>query len=74
MAAPAPAVDEHTRDPQQLRAIDVDLHHRISDWGAVAPFVPAGLRHRFTRKGGPPLARHGFEAVGRWDGGVAGDG
>ncbi len=47
-----------------MRVIDVDLHHRVSDWGAIAPFVPAGLRHRFTRKGGPPMARHGFRAVG----------
>jgi predicted TIM-barrel fold metal-dependent hydrolase len=72
MTVPASAMRERTRDPQQLRAIDVDLHHRIPDWGAVAPFVPAGLRHRFTRKGGPPLARHGFEAVGGRDSGAAG--
>jgi uncharacterized protein len=60
VAAPAAPV----RDPSGLRAIDVDLHHRVADWGAVAPFVPVGLRHRFTRKGGPPLARHGFRPVG----------
>ena len=47
-----------------LRAIDVDVHPRITDWGAVAPFVPAGLRHRFTRRGGPPMARNGFKVVG----------
>src|SRR5688500_5499999 len=44
--------------------IDVDLHHRITDWGEIAPFVPEGLRHRFTRRGGPPMARHGFKLVG----------
>jgi predicted TIM-barrel fold metal-dependent hydrolase len=64
MTVPAPAVHERVRDPLQIRAIDVDLHHRIGDWSAVAPFVPAGLRHRVTRKGGPPLARHGFKPVG----------
>src|SRR5437764_8256101 len=47
-----------------LRAIDVDLHHQITDWRAVAPYAPAGLRHRVARKGGPPLARHGFKFVG----------
>ncbi|HEY8884792.1 MAG TPA: amidohydrolase family protein [Chloroflexota bacterium] len=53
------------RDPTAcLRAIDVDLHHQVVDWGAVAPFVPAGLRWRVGRKSGPPLARHGFQKVG----------
>src|SRR5207244_5337508 len=47
-----------------LRAIDVDLHHEFPDWSDVTPFVPAGLRHRVARKGGPPLARHGFRPVG----------
>jgi uncharacterized protein len=52
------------RDRANLRAIDVDVHPQITDWGAIAPFVPAGLRHRFTRRGGPPLARNGFKVVG----------
>lgn len=47
-----------------LRAIDVDVHHHISDWTAVAPFVPSGLAWRVGRRGGPPLARHGFRKVG----------
>ena len=46
------------------RAIDVDLHHQITDWSAVAQYAPAGLRWRLTRKEGPPLARHGFKSVG----------
>ncbi|HEV7216329.1 MAG TPA: amidohydrolase family protein, partial [Chloroflexota bacterium] len=46
-----------------LRAIDADLHHQISNWSAVAPFVPEGLRWR-VKSGGPPLARHGFKKVG----------
>ena len=45
------------------RLVDVDLHHHIADWSAVAPFAPVGLRWRF-RAGGPPLARHGFKRVG----------
>ncbi|MBA2519738.1 MAG: amidohydrolase [Chloroflexia bacterium] len=57
--APRPPVS-----PLRLGTIDVDLHHQIADWSAIAPFVPAGLRHRFTRKGGPPMARHGFTLVG----------
>jgi predicted TIM-barrel fold metal-dependent hydrolase len=44
--------------------VDADLHHQIADWGAVAPFAPAGLRHRVARRGGPPIARHGFAPVG----------
>jgi len=46
------------------RIVDVDLHHQIDDWGAVAPYVPAGLRWRIGQKGGPPMARHGFKSVG----------
>jgi predicted TIM-barrel fold metal-dependent hydrolase len=46
------------------RVVDVDLHHQIPDWKAVAPYAPAGLRHRVARPGGPPLARHGFQMVG----------
>jgi predicted TIM-barrel fold metal-dependent hydrolase len=47
-----------------LRAIDVDVHHQIASWAAVAKFVPAGLRWRVAGKGGPPMARHGFKKVG----------
>jgi predicted TIM-barrel fold metal-dependent hydrolase len=47
-----------------LRAIDVDLHHEIIDWRAVAPFVPPGLRHRVQRPGGPPWAVSGYKKVG----------
>ena len=50
-------------DTLLLRAIDVDLHHQISNWSAVAPFVAEGLRWR-VKAGGPPLARHGFKKVG----------
>jgi predicted TIM-barrel fold metal-dependent hydrolase len=64
MATPVSSLGQTARDPTQLRAIDVDLHHQITDWGAVAPFAPAGLRWRFTRRAGPPLARHGFQKVG----------
>ncbi len=69
MAAPTPTSTiarerERVCDPAKLRAIDVDLHPQITDWSAVAPFVPEGLRHRFTRRGGPPMARHGFKVVG----------
>jgi uncharacterized protein len=46
------------------RIVDVDLHHQIADWSAVAPYVPAGLRWRIARGAGPPLARHGFKPVG----------
>jgi predicted TIM-barrel fold metal-dependent hydrolase len=46
------------------RVIDVDLHHQIADWRAVAPYVQAGLRWRIVNMGGPPLARHGFKPVG----------
>ena len=52
------------RDPARLRAIDADVHPQITDWSTVAPYAPAGLRHRMTRRSGPPLARHGFRPVG----------
>src|SRR5216110_867576 len=48
----------------ELRAIDVDLHHQITDWKAVAPYVPEGLRWRVLRPAGPPMARHGYKKVG----------
>lgn len=51
------------KDRVQLRAIDTDLHHQITNWSAVAPFVPEGLRWR-VKAGGPPMARHGFKKVG----------
>jgi predicted TIM-barrel fold metal-dependent hydrolase len=70
MVAPATAVPGTGRDRAKLRAIDVDLHHQIVDWGAVAPFVPPGLRWRISRKSGPPLARHGFHKVGLGSGAV----
>lgn len=60
----APARARVSRDPATLRAIDVDLHHQIVDWSAVAEYAPAGLRWRVGRRGGPPLARHGFKKVG----------
>jgi predicted TIM-barrel fold metal-dependent hydrolase len=44
--------------------VDVDLHHQIKDWKEVAAFVPHGLRHRVLRANGPPMARHGYKAVG----------
>jgi uncharacterized protein len=47
-----------------VRVVDVDLHHQITDWKAVAPFVPEGLRWRVLRPAGPPMARHGYKAVG----------
>ncbi len=47
-----------------LYAVDVDLHHQIGDWGAVAPYVPAGLRWRIGAQNGPPLAQHGFKSIG----------
>jgi predicted TIM-barrel fold metal-dependent hydrolase len=64
MAGQIEAKSEVGRNSTRLRAVDADLHHRVGDWGEIAPFVPAGLRHRFTRKGGPPLARHGFRVIG----------
>jgi len=56
-----------------LRAIDVDIHHQIADWSAVAPYVPAGLRWRIGPKSGPPLAQHGFKSVGAAHGSQAVD-
>ena len=56
--------------PSNLRAIDVDLHHHVSDWKSVAPYVPEGLRWRVTRPAGPPLARHGYKKVGATSGDV----
>jgi uncharacterized protein len=55
---------EPTPAPARLRAVDVDLHHEIRDWGALAAYVTPGLRWRVTRPGGPPLARHGFRMIG----------
>lgn len=46
------------------RVVDADLHHHIADWSAVAQYVPGGLRWRFQKRSGPPLARHGFKPVG----------
>lgn len=64
MTATTQSTRDRSIDPSRLTAIDIDLHHHISDWSEIAPFVPAGLRHRVTRKGGPPMARHGFKQVG----------
>src|SRR5947209_16512682 len=47
-----------------LRAIDVDVHPRITDWRQIAPYAPEGLRHRIGRASGPPMARHGFKVIG----------
>ena len=49
--APTHAALDDRRDPVSLRAIDVDLHHQITDWQAVAPYAPEGLRHRIARAG-----------------------
>ncbi len=59
----ATVTDRELLDPAILRVIDVDLHNAIPDWSQVAPYAPAGLRHRMTRQGGPPMARHGFKQV-----------
>jgi predicted TIM-barrel fold metal-dependent hydrolase len=64
MTATAPLVTETHGARTALRAIDVDLHHQIVNWQAVAPYAPPGLRHRLARPGGPPLARHGFKIIG----------
>ena len=64
MAAPAAERQPASLGRTALRCVDVDLHHAIADWGAVAPFVPEGLRWRVGRRGGPPMARHGFQPVG----------
>ena len=65
------------REAVTMRAIDVDVHPEITAWREIAEYVPAGLRHRVARQGGPPMARHGFKMVGdpygdapRPDGGV----
>jgi predicted TIM-barrel fold metal-dependent hydrolase len=55
------AAENRHRHP---RIVDVDVRHQIGNWGAVAPYVPAGLRWRIGNRGGPPLARHGFKSVG----------
>ena len=66
MSAAAPAASAATTqtDPAALQVIDVDLHHQIANWQDVAPYAPEGLRHRISRPGGPPLARHGFKIIG----------
>ena len=64
MATPASAAHAPIRDPAGLRAIDVDVHAQIVNWGEIARYAPSGLRHRIARQGGPPLARHGFKFVG----------
>jgi len=46
-----------------VKVVDVDLHHQVADWSAVAPYVQQGLRWRIGPNG-PPLARHGFRTVG----------
>jgi uncharacterized protein len=55
---------DNAESPAALQAIDVDLHQHIANWQDVAPYAPAGLRHRLARPGGPPLARHGFKIIG----------
>ncbi len=63
MPAASPTTTERTVTPATaLRTIDVDVHHHIADWAAVAKHVPAGLRWRF--RPAPPLARHGFWKLG----------
>jgi uncharacterized protein len=62
-----------TPEASRVRAVDVDVHHQIADWGAVAPYVPAGLRWRIGSKSGPPMARHGFKSVGATPGPPATD-
>lgn len=63
-----PVLSERGAAPDEraaaLRAIDADVHPQITDWSAIAPYAPAGLRHRMTRASGPPIARHGFKMVG----------
>jgi predicted TIM-barrel fold metal-dependent hydrolase len=60
----SPSPSPGSRRPAALRVVDADLHHELPPWSAIAPFVPAGLRHRVARPGGPPLAQHGFRSVG----------
>ncbi len=62
--APLALAESQTDNPTMLHTIDVDLHHQIANWQNIAPYAPAGLRHRLARPGGPPLARHGFKMVG----------
>src|SRR5215218_1042391 len=62
--APTSRPEDRTDTLATLRAIDVDLHHDIASWQAIAPYAPQGLRHRLARPGGPPLARHGFKIIG----------
>src|SRR5207244_13427265 len=61
---PASMVEDRAAGPAAPQVIDVDLHHHIASWRDVAPYAPAGLRHRLARPGGPPLARHGFKIIG----------
>jgi uncharacterized protein len=60
----SPTIENGAAAPPALQAIDVDLHHHIANWQDVAPYAPAGLRHRLARPSGPPLARHGFKIIG----------
>jgi predicted TIM-barrel fold metal-dependent hydrolase len=53
-----------TVETSPLTCVDVDLHHQIADWKVVASYVPEGLRWRVLRPAGPPMARHGYKAVG----------
>ena len=62
--APASAAATGHGSPAALQMIDVDLHHQVINWQDVAPYSPEGLRHRISRPGGPPLARHGFKIIG----------
>src|SRR5215207_6549363 len=62
--SPRPHSSLITHHSSLVGVVDADLHHQIADWGAVAPFAPAGLRHRVARRGRPPIARHGFAPVG----------
>ncbi len=65
MVTTSPETATDLLSPTSASVIDVDLHHRISNWGEIAPFAPEGLRHRFTRKGGPPMAQHGYRPIAR---------
>jgi len=64
LRAAAAAAEHPVIGGPTLRAIDVDLHHQITDWHAVASYVPEGLRWRVRRPAGPPMARHGYKKVG----------
>lgn len=61
---PASPIEHGAERPAALQVVDADLHHQIASWQDVAPYAPAGLRHRLARSGGPPLARHGFKIIG----------